>query len=112
MHVLETMLLVSCKACPGLGCVSVRSTSLRKLVLSDDSLLGIEELIIEDAPNLEYLMLSANEVECYNVIAQHTTKLQVLGFISAKFKMLPLGGDYFVHQVVLCLLLIYCTNYF
>ncbi|KAJ4781450.1 F-box/RNI-like/FBD-like domains-containing protein [Rhynchospora pubera] len=95
---LKTMQLVSCKACSGPWHISVSSHSLQRFVLSYVRHLSLKELIIEDAPNLEYLMLGYEMIESCDVKVRHATKLQVLGFISAEFKELQLGCDYFVQQ--------------
>ncbi|KAJ1685699.1 hypothetical protein LUZ63_017089 [Rhynchospora breviuscula] len=97
---LETTQLVSCMACSGPWIISVSSRSLCKFVLSDNDFLGIKTLIIEDAPNLEYLMLGYKIISGCDVKVRYATKLRVLGFISAKFKELQLGRDYFLQQMI------------
>ncbi|KAJ4818934.1 F-box/FBD/LRR protein [Rhynchospora pubera] len=95
---LQTMQLVSCEASSGPCIISVRSHSLRKFVLSDIWCLRLKELIIEDAPNLENLMLGREMIYSCDVKILHARKLRVLGFISTGFKKLQLGRDYFVQQ--------------
>jgi len=86
------------KRCPGLARVSIHSRSLRRLFLAYDLIHRNDPetmVLTVDAPNLESLRLNEAMSEWYIVKILDTSKLKLLGLLSADAEMLQLGESLF-----------------
>lgn len=83
--------------CMGLRSIRIRSPSLQSFTLNGSSDYGneIDDLIIEDAPNLERLMLHRSVARDSQVRILNTPKLELLGIVNTAIKMLEMCGTYF-----------------
>ncbi|KAJ4820977.1 F-box/RNI-like/FBD-like domains-containing protein [Rhynchospora pubera] len=82
------------KDCWNSSVSSVSSPRLRKFTWKSST---VDELIIEDMPNLESLMLDEYTTRDCKVKVLNAPKLQLLGFLCADFQTLQLGGT-LLHQ--------------
>lgn len=85
--------------CAGLRRIHLRSRSLCSMTLNDYSS-EVEELFVVDAPNLEQLMLGRKTTDTTHVKVLNAPKLELLGFVDMKIKMLEFGGSYFQESMV------------
>ncbi|XP_008797501.2 F-box/FBD/LRR-repeat protein At1g13570-like [Phoenix dactylifera] len=83
--------------CMGLLSIRIRSPGLRSFTLNCSSVYGneINDLIIEDAPNLERLMIHRSVAQDSQVTILNTPRLKLLGIMSTAIKMLRMCGTYF-----------------
>ncbi|KAG1367992.1 F-box/FBD/LRR-repeat protein [Cocos nucifera] len=80
--------------CAGLWSLRVRSPGLRSLVLKSSNE-SMEELIIEDAPNLMRLVLGDDALEYLRVEILGAPKLEMFGYVCTLMKSLRMGGTRF-----------------
>ncbi|EHA8590883.1 F-box/FBD/LRR-repeat protein [Cocos nucifera] len=88
--------------CMGLLSIRIHSPSLQSFTLNCSSVYGneINDLIIEDAPNLQRLMLHRSVAQDSQVTILNTPKLELLGIVNTAIKMLRICGTCFVLKKV------------
>ncbi|KAJ3671762.1 hypothetical protein LUZ60_007841 [Juncus effusus] len=83
--------------CTGLQTIKISSPKLRIFILNDNfrAFSCTKELIIQEAPNLEHLMLGENTTKATNVTVSNAPKLQKLGFICLSLTEFRIGEAWF-----------------
>nr|XP_029121200.1 F-box/FBD/LRR-repeat protein At3g26920-like isoform X2 [Elaeis guineensis]XP_029121202.1 F-box/FBD/LRR-repeat protein At3g26920-like isoform X2 [Elaeis guineensis] len=83
--------------CMGLLAIHIRSPSLQSFTLNSSSVYGneVDDLIIEDAPNLQRLMLHRSVAHDSQITILNTPKLELLGIVNTAIKTLKMCGTYF-----------------